>query len=195
MIMPRLLKWIAGVLLTLLVLPSVFLWFDSLRHLPSKLLAFFTGKTEPSPPIGFPGTTVLPPVGEPLHADGRAKLLVILLACGVLLPSARVDAQVPVAAEVTVTQVVVPTGVRLEDAIARALDQNGDLEVAKEKLIEASAQRQRVFTAWQPYVKAVGTYAHNSNEQKFDMNAFIGLLPLPAGVSIPSTPPTIIQRM
>ncbi len=197
---------LTSTLLTLLVLPSVFLWFDSLRNLPAKVLRLVTGK-KPAPPQvrEFPGTTVLPPLAEPLRADVFGKLVVLLLAGAVLLPSARADADVPqvtVAVAQTPTQAAVPVGLKLEDAIAQALERNGDLEVAKAKLDEAGATRQKVLTAWLPDIKAVGTYAHNSAEQKFDIGAMasgmagaFGLPPLSSAQTAMLGPPILLQRM
>ena len=199
---------ITSTFLTLLVLPSVFLWFDALRSLPGKLF----GKKAPPKGRDSATTTVLQPVAEPMrhealsHSDadtlhvGRdqagaiGKLVALLLAGGLVLHSARAEAaEVAVAADASPAAAEASVGLRLEDAIAQALERNGDLEVTKARLVEAAAQRQKVLTAWMPDIKAVGTYAHNSTEQKFDMNQFVGALNLP--IAVPYMAPTIIQRM
>ncbi len=196
---------ITSTFLTLLVLPSVFLWFDSLRQLPTRIAGFFTGKKAPPPARkDFVGTTVL----EPLQAEPLARLeghggtlLTLLLAGAVLLPATRADADVPPQLDVTATQAQVPTGLKLETAIQQALERNGDLQVAQAKLTEAGAQGRRIFTAWLPDIKAVGTYAHNSAEQKFDigqmaggLTGVFGLPPLTAAQLAMLGPPTLIQR-
>ena len=199
---PMAIAVIGGVLtstfLTLIVLPSVFLWFDSLRALPGKLFGTKTPMKAPSyEPI--PGVTVqiepamavasreaIPPAQL---IDPRAtqvgydpqdfgKFIVVLLAGALLLAPTRADAQVLVAQAPTPTVAndtpPPANAVRLEDAIRAALEGNGDIAVAQARLAEAEAQKQKIYTAWMPDVKVIGGYTHNSAEAVLDFGAIVG---------------------
>lgn len=180
---------ITSTLLTLLVLPSVFLWFDTARRLPGRLLrrrpAPQQAKADPAE-----HTTVLPAV-EPLgarrqgHLDpglaGKSLVLLALVGAALLLPTeARADK------------------LKLQDAIARAVERNADLKVARARIEEAEAQRAKIVTAFLPDVKAVGQYIRNSDEAKFDIAAMGAGLGAAMGIPIKidpakAPPPTIIQ--
>ena len=204
---PMAIAVIGGVLtstvLTLLVLPSVFLWLDALRTLPARLLGRAPQPTEFAP---IPGVTVAiePPV--PLHVvhpdeedqtppRQAGKWLILALAGGLLLQPRLTEAQT-LSAEPTPTTVL-----QLDVAIAHALERNSDLSVAKAKLEEAQIQSKRVMTAWLPDIKAVGTYTHNSAEASFDigqmasgLSSAFGLPPLTDTQKALLPAPTIIQR-
>ncbi len=133
---------ITSTLLTLLVLPSVFLWSDYLRSLPGRLF-----KKKPKPPLAGPGH----------EAPVPQMLLVLLLSVGLLAWPQRAQAQ-----EST-------EKMPLATAISRAVARNSDLKVARAKIEESEAARQKIINAFYPDVKALGQYVRNSDEAKFDI--------------------------
>ncbi|MBM4343744.1 MAG: efflux RND transporter permease subunit [Deltaproteobacteria bacterium] len=154
---------ITSTVLTLLVLPSVFLWTDWLRRLPGRVLR--RGQRLPQTAAHPEGTVVLPAPGAPATADiARAVLAWAIGAAALLLEAWPSSALADVA----------PAKLTLPAAVARAMDHNSDLKVAHARIREAEAQRAKVVTAFLPDLKAVGTYTRNSDQAKFDFGQLVG---------------------
>lgn len=105
------------------------------------------------------------------------------LVLAALLPAATARAQGP--------------ALSLDQAVARVLQNSGDLAVATARLEEARAARAKVTTAYLPNLQAVGSYTHNSVEAKMDLGKMIGGIGQMVGVTIPPDKlpaPSIIQR-
>ncbi len=183
---------VTSTLLTLVVVPAVFLWFDKLRRLPGGIGRFFRrlfGRRAKPAPVSEP---VLP--AEPALPADPAAATQILPTALVVLFALCVGWAAPAGAAEPLT---------LDQATARALEKSPDLVAMRARLAEADMQRKRVLTAWLPDVKLIGSYTHNSDEASFDTSSFVtgflGLLPqqIKDLVKIdPSQlpPPTIIQK-
>jgi hydrophobe/amphiphile efflux-1 (HAE1) family protein len=191
---PMAIAVIGGVLtstvLTLVVLPSVFLWFDTIGKIPGRIWRKVMGSGNEAKPEEKTAQLEIPPLQPPAlepvgHAkvpQGVAGLLLALLAAGALLWSPQaLAAKMP-----------------LRDAIDRAIAHNPDLKVAQARIEEAEAQRAKIRTAFYPDVKAVGSYTRNSDEAKFDIGAMSAGLGAALGIPIKidpakAPPATIIQ--
>ena len=156
---------ITSTVLTLLVLPSVFLWTDWLRKLPARLLG--RGKSRDVEPAHGEGTVVLPTPVARAAAEQLVPMLAWLLAGAISLV---------LVAWPTTSHAEPAVGARLTlpAAVARAMDNNSDLKVAHARIREAEAQRAKVITAFLPDLKAVGTYTRNSDQAKFDFGQLVG---------------------
>lgn len=179
--------------LTLVVLPSVFLWFDTVGKLPGRLWRWLTG-AKAAPPadktvqLDVPALEHPPIAAAPQHGRTATPvqvgiLVALLLGAGALLWVAPAHAAAKL---------------ELREAVEKAVANNPDLKVAKARIDEAEAQRWRIRTAFFPDIKAVGTYVRNSDEAKFDiaqMGAGIGAaMGLPIKIDpAKAPPPTIIQ--
>ena len=172
---------ITSTILTLLVLPSVFLWSDWLRNLPGRLM----GRKRAGPPRPAPDATVVLPDLAPVGPHQSAADSVMLV--GLLILGGLVALQRPALA----TESSAPAKLSLREAVDRAVAHNPDLRVAQARIVEAEAQRDKIGSAYLPDVKAVGTYTRNSDEAKFDIGGLVKKLgfPLPPGFG----EPTIIQ--
>jgi len=198
---------ITSTLLTLLVLPSVFLWFDSARRLFRKK-GSDPFQTPPKPDDPF-ATAVMPAFVLPPE-DRKWLIPFVVMAIGLgafarpaqarptrHAVAAAAAAEAPEPAPVAHAAPQVAGGLTLAQAVESAMRYNADVEVAYARIEEAAASRSKINGAFYPDIKAVGTYTHNSAEATFDMGQiFTPLKPLfPKGVSLPTVPPTVIQRM
>lgn len=185
---------ISSTILTLLVLPSVFLWFDSARGLFGRVFSR-KRKTDDAPqrpePLELPDLAPTPAARSAETADGltgltgaatSAVLAAVVVGAGLWLTPATATAEEPAAATAA--------GLSLPDAVARALRHNTDLKLAVARIDEADAQRRKIRTAWLPDVKAVGQYQYNNVEAKFDFGQIAKQFGFPAP---PGVEPTIIQ--
>ncbi|MBI5607313.1 MAG: TolC family protein [Deltaproteobacteria bacterium] len=114
---------------------------------------------------------------------GRLAAFCGTLALATALPAPAVRAEAP--------------ALTLDQAVARALQNSGDLAVATARLEEARAARAKVTTAYLPNIQAVGSYTHNSVEAKMDLGKMIGGIGQLVGVTIPPDKlpaPSIIQK-
>lgn len=192
---------ITSTILTLLVLPSVFLWFDSARGLfRKKEKPPMARASRPDDPFT---TAVMPPFVLPPE-DRKWGIAWLILAVGIGAFSSPAEARPPrTSTPPTVVQVPerapdvlpsAPNGLTLADAIERAMRHNADLDIAQDRIGEAMAARQKIYGAFLPDIKAVGTYTHNSAEAVFDTGAFFTPFKamLPKGFVAPA--PTVIQR-
>lgn len=173
---------VTSTLLTLVVLPSVFLWADHLRGVVGRLR-----RSKPVP-VAVPG-----PVAE---TTVLIALVAATLLAGLFLQPVEARAQEPLTMQVRDPAQVSPPqpvgdALTLEAAVTRALVFNLDLAVTQARLAEAVAARAKVGTAWLPDAKAVGTYTHNSDEAKFDFSEIGKKFGLKES-DLP--PPTIIQK-
>lgn len=150
---------ITSTILTLVVVPAVFLWLDAIMGLAGRIRRKVFGGVKAAEIAG----------------------LVVVLTAGGMVGQARAQSVVTV-----------------EAAVTQALDASPDMEAARARIGEAEATRRKVMTAWQPDLKAVGSYTRNSEEAVFDLApvvtglaaAFPGLPPIdPAALP----PPTVIQ--
>lgn len=157
---------ITSTILTLLVLPSVFLWFDAGRRLVERM----TRGRKPPPS----GDTVIVEV----PAVAKVSVILAVLGAGLLAWPSTAHAQ---------------AGMTLDAAIERAMAHNADVTVATVRIQEATAARGKVTTAWLPDVKVVGTYTRNSNEASLDFGALIPKA-LSDSLGLPPQEPTVIQR-
>lgn len=188
---------ISSTILTLLVLPSVFLWFDSARGLFGRVFSRKPKDAEAPQrpePMELPDLAPSPATRSAESPDGlvglpgaatSAVLAAVLLGAGLLLtPTSAVAEEEarPAAARAE--------GLSLTDAVRRALRHNTDLKVAVARIEEADAQRGKIRTAWLPDVKAVGQYQYNNVEAKFDFGQIAKAFGFPAP---PGLSPTVIQ--
>ena len=165
---------ITSTILTLVVVPAVFLWLDKVRNVFGWVVGLFKSK----------------------KVAGAASVLVIALGGALYAQHAR--ALAPPAGVVVAQRV--EGALTLDEATRRALAASRDIRVALTRIESAKIARKRINTAWQPDVNLIGTYTHNSEEAKFDFGQIVtgitsfipGLPPIPAD-QLP--PPTIIQKM
>ncbi len=118
---------------------------------------------------------------SPLPSLWAHRAAAAALAAAIALPAAHAEAP----------------AMTLEQAVQRALERSGDLDVARARLTEAKASRSKVTTAFLPNIQAVGSYTHNSVEAKMDLGAMIGGIGKLLGATIPASQlpgPSIIQK-
>jgi hydrophobe/amphiphile efflux-1 (HAE1) family protein len=163
---------ITSTLLTLIVLPAVYLWFDSAQG--GLMRIFRKSSVKSAVPVDVAKTS--------------ATVLALLLATGLAVAWPTHATAQPAA-----TPAVAPVSgaLTLEEATRRALAHNADLAVAKARLGEAEAARSRVSTAWLPDAKAIGTFTHNSTEAVLDFSTLLTKMGLPAALA---PAPTVIQK-
>ncbi len=185
---------ITSTVLTLVVLPSVFLWFDTIGKLPGRVWRKLRGIQEPAKAtdqtvqVAIPALDPPPVSSMPQHARAATPVQVGILVA-LLLGACAILWVAPAQAAVKL---------ELRDAVDRAVANNPDLKVAKARIEEAEAQRWRVRTSFFPDIKAVGTYVRNSDEAKFDIAQMGAGLGAAMGIPIKidpakAPPPTIIQ--
>ena len=158
-------------LLTLLVLPSVFLWFDSGRTGVARLFR----RRAPRPPV--PVLVTAPTAIPQPNAPNPTGIAVLVALCSIFLGYSRPAVAEPLA---------------LPTAIATAMRHNADVQIALQHLEEVKISRDKVGQAWLPDVKAVGSYTRNSKEANFDFGSIVKLLGFPMAVPIE---PTVIQKL
>ncbi|MSP92807.1 MAG: hypothetical protein EXR79_13545 [Myxococcales bacterium] len=183
---------ITSTLLTLLVVPSVFLWLDGGRQ---RVLGWFRRPVAGvGTHVGIPGasdvTAQVPPVAVTLGT------LVVITIASAAWPGAA-HAEAPVAGVPLEADATPQATLTLEAALAQGLHDSADLRVAALRLEEARAARAKVGSAWLPDIKAVGTFTHNSTETKFDQADMVEGIAKSLGFPLDKSklgPPTVLQK-